>query len=144
MKKVNSLFLVDGSNFYRKLKSLNFKSTKKGERLYRKQQSMLANLKKQKVRYFLGYLLKSDGHYHEKGVDVKLAVDMVVTAYNKKAQKIFLLSSDTDIMPAIKVARSKGVKIIYVGFKHQVSKALIHACSRHILLTKHDLKGMFL
>jgi len=177
MKKVDSLFLVDGSNFYRKLKSLGLKNlsrfnfnqlalllnpdltsyqinyyvgavkdrdTKKGERLYRKQQSMLANLKKQNVKYFLGYLLKTEGHYHEKGVDVKLAVDMVTTAYEKKAKKIFLISSDTDILPAVRIARSKGVIVIYVGFKHQVSRALIHACSKYVLLTKKELKNLSL
>jgi uncharacterized LabA/DUF88 family protein len=50
----------------------------------------------------------------EKGVDVRLAVDMISEASNNT--KIVLLSSDSDIAPAIVAARKKGAEITYLGF----------------------------
>lgn len=47
----------------------------------------------------------------EKGVDVSIAVDIVLGNY----KTIFLLSSDTDLLPAIKKAKEIGRRVIYVG-----------------------------
>jgi hypothetical protein len=46
------------------------------------QQKLFANLKRHSCQYVLGYLLKTDGKYHEKGEDVHIAVDMLVAAYD--------------------------------------------------------------
>lgn len=164
--------LIDGSNFYYKLKDLklnnllkfNFGSfvnllvgngsliescyyvgrikqdgTKKTEKLFSNQQRLIASLKKHKVRYSFGFLMKSDGTYHEKGVDVQIAVDLLIAAYENKCDKILLVSSDTDLAPAIKKARSKGKKIEYIGFSHKPSVAMVSFCNTTRLLTKEDI-----
>src|SRR5436309_2906292 len=69
--------------------------TEKSQRLYNNQQKLIAHLKKHGMYYTFGYLLKSKGVYHEKGVDVHLAVDMLVAAYENLCERILLVSSDS-------------------------------------------------
>ena len=112
----------------------------KSQQLHQDQQRLLSNLKRYGFAYSLGYLLKDqNGVYKEKGVDVQMAVDIVRAAYEQTCDRILLISSDTDLIPAIEIARSKGVEIVYVGFKHQQSYALKAKASRYRLLTKDHL-----
>ena len=113
--------------------------TKRSQEMYRNQRKLLAQLKKHEVRYSLGYLLKSDGKFHEKGVDVNIAVDILVATYEDLCDHIILISSDTDLLPAIKKAREKGKTVEYIGFSHQASLAMVANCSESRLLTKEDL-----
>jgi len=53
---------------------------------------LFAHLKKHHIKYSLGYLLKSDSRFHEKGVDVNMAVDMLVATYEKLYDHIVLIS----------------------------------------------------
>ena len=114
--------------------------SKKSIKLHAQQKKLLAQLRKQKIDIYLGYLLKSGGKYHEKGVDVKMAVDIVTAAYEKKCEKIMLLSSDTDLLPAIISARKKGLHIRYLGFKDQPSYALKARSSSYQLLGKKQIR----
>lgn len=169
-KKV--IILIDGSNFYFKLKDLklhhllnfNFSNlikklsndkqiiksvyyvgkirtdgTEKTQILFNNQRKLLSHLRTNNVQYSLGYLLKSDGAYHEKGVDVNIAVDLLVTTYEKQCDHIILISSDTDLLPAIKKAKEKGVTVEYIGFSHKPSLAMVANCSESTLLKKEDL-----
>jgi len=112
---------------------------KKSELLYSSQQSLFLNLRKQKIIIKLGYLLFSSGKFHEKGVDVQIAVDIVRGAIKNEYDICYLISSDTDLLPAIKTARKENKKIIYVGFEKALSKALMKNCSSYIILKKKDL-----
>lgn len=103
------------------------------------QQEFLRNLEKDGFAVQLGFLLKSDGKYHEKGVDVQLAVDLMKGAYKDEYDIAYLVSSDTDLLPAIHEAQATGKTVCYIGFRHQISYALYHQCKRHQLLTKDDL-----
>ena len=113
--------------------------TAKTQKLFDAQQKLIGRLKKHDVSYQFGYLLKSSGVYHEKGVDVQIAVDMLVAAYENKADRIILVSSDTDLAPAIKKVREKGKVVEYVGFSHKASVAMVSFCSESTLLKKEDL-----
>ncbi len=66
-----------------------------------------------------------DLRMQEKGVDVGIAVDMVVDAHKSEAQKLALVSSDTDLIPAIKAAKNAGSKVVYVGFSNKTTKAIV-------------------
>ena len=166
------MVLIDGSNFYYKLKDLglhklldfNFSAfanflvgknslvrsvyhvgeirtdgTEKVQKLYDNQQKLIARLKRHKYQYCFGYLLKSDGRFHEKGVDVHLAVDILVGAYEKLYERIILVSSDTDLIPAIEKAKEKGVTVEYVGFSHKPSVAMVRHCSESTLLKREEV-----
>jgi len=168
-----SIILVDGSNFYFKLKSLglinqltlNYRelarflvgkselvgatyyvgkvradTTKKSQKLHKNQQRLLAQLRKHGYSYKLGYLLKTDGSYYEKGVDVQIAVDLLVAAYENTADRIILISSDTDLIPAIKKAQSMGKIVEHIGFYHQKSIALATECKKSRRLMLADLQ----
>ncbi|MBI2613649.1 MAG: NYN domain-containing protein [Candidatus Levybacteria bacterium] len=170
--KQKCIILIDGSNFYFKLKDLDLHNllsfdfslfiqliarsckvvnacyyvgrirqdgSSKTNKLFDSQQKLLGNLKKHSISYQFGYLLKSGGAYHEKGVDVQIAVDMLVSAYENVADRIILVSSDTDLAPAIKKVREKGKIVEYIGFSHKPSVAMVSFCSESTLLKKEDL-----
>lgn len=167
--------LVDGSNFYYKLKDLHLQdqlrfdfksflkiltgnnnlvsatyyvgSVKTGsdklmDKQHRKQQTLLSHLKNNGIRYSLGYLMKSKGRFHEKGVDVQMAVDILINSYEDLVDEIILISSDTDLIPAIKQAIKLGKEVEYIGFSHKPSMALKSICTRTKLLFRNDLERL--
>lgn len=93
--------------------------------LFKEQRKLSGNLGKQNIKVVFGYLLKNNGVYHEKGVDVNMSVDMLVGAYEKTYDTLILISSDTDLIPAIKKVKDLGKKVEYFGFSHKPSFALI-------------------
>ena len=172
MKKERAIVLIDGSNFYFKLKDIKLNQlldfdfsgfanmlskngkivdaiyyvgkiktngSAKAEKMLADQQKLFAHLQKHNFKYSLGYLLKSHGKFREKGVDVNIAVNMLVATYENLCDRIILVSSDTDLLPAIKKAKEKGKMVEYIGFSHQPSIAMVANCSKSRLLTKEDL-----
>lgn len=74
---------------------------------------------------------------------MQMAVDILVTAYEKIANHIIVVSSDTDLIPAIRKAQQLGVTVEYVGFSHQKSIALVAECKETRLLKVDDLVKYF-
>ena len=167
--------MIDGSNFYFKLKdlglakSLNFDFGKfanllagdlkivnksyyvgkvrtdgsdKIQKLFDDQQKLLSKLTSSGWRYSLGYLMKNDGKVHEKGVDVSMAVDIVEMACKNKIDVFYLVSSDSDLLPAVKSAIRNGKQVVYVGFSHKPSLALVANCTRSKLLERSELEKL--
>lgn len=114
--------------------------SEKTQRLFNDQRRLLAHLRKHGVGYSLGYLMKSDGRYHEKGVDVNIAVDLLVAVYENTCDRIILISSDTDLLPAILKAKEKQKHIEYVGFSHKPSVAMVANCTESRLVKKEDIE----
>jgi uncharacterized LabA/DUF88 family protein len=85
--------------------------------------------------------MKNDGVYHEKGVDVKIAVDLLVGAYENIYDVAILVSSDTDLIPAIQKVKQLGKEVEYIGFSHQPSYGLIKNATETRLLTRNDVKA---
>lgn len=93
-------------------------------------------LSKTNVKYFPVGILKvrdrdeckvcgvKDYKFQEKGVDVGLAVDIVRDVLENKVDHIVLVSSDTDLMPAIRIAREKKVRITYIAFDSQITQSI--------------------
>jgi len=63
---------------------------------------------------------------------------MLVAAYENTADRIIIVSSDTDLEPAIRKAKEKGKIVEYVGFSHRASVAMVSFCSESTLLKKED------
>ena len=116
-------------------------SDKKSVKLYANQQALFYQLEKQDIEVKKGYMLKSDGVFHEKGVDVRIAIDIVRGALKNEFDRCFVISSDTDIIPSILEAKSDGKEIIYVGFSNFISRALKANCSRTVIITKQMIKN---
>ncbi len=84
--------------------------------------------------------MRSDGVYHEKGVDVKIAVDLLVGAYENMYDEAILVSSDTDLVPVIKKVRHLGKKVEYIGFSHKPSLALQRYATLSRLVIREELE----
>ena len=50
--------------------------------------------------------------FKQKGIDIKLGVDIATLAYKKLVDRIVLISGDSDFVPAIKLARIEGIDVI--------------------------------
>lgn len=77
--------------------------------------------------------------FKEKGVDVKIAVDMVTLSCDKKAKILFLVSSDSDLQPAVQEVIKRGVDCIYIGFEHQPNKGLKYTTQQTILISDSEV-----
>ena len=177
MDKERVFILIDGNNFYHRLKELELinlltldyeKLTKflisrrflvsknyyigaireesnnpKSKQLMSGQRKLTGNLQKDNWVMKFGHMLKADG-YHEKGVDVQIATDILIGAYENLYDTAILVSSDTDLIPALAKAREMKKKIEYIGFSHKPSYGLITHSDIRRLLTKDDVQQFFL
>lgn len=59
-------------------------------------------------------LQESDVFYelNQKGVDIKIGLDIASLAYKEKVKKIVLISGDSDFVPAAKLARREGIDFV--------------------------------
>lgn len=171
--KKRAMILIDGSNFYFKMKSLSIKhlskydylglckelagdreivavgyyvgvvraqaGDKKGQKMRLAQRNLFNFLHVQGITVHKGYLMKNDGVYHEKGVDVKIATDLLVGAYEDLYDDAIVISSDTDLLPAMQKVKELKKNVEYVGFGHQPALALQTAATRSRLLLIEEL-----
>lgn len=117
------------------------KRTKQHEKaleLVKNQQKLFEQFRHQKITIVRGYLLERDGTFYEKGVDVRLAVDIVSKAYEKEYDTAYVISSDTDMIPAIVDAQKYKREVVHVGFEHQPSLALIRHADRFRVITRKE------
>lgn len=77
--------------------------------------------------------------FREKGVDVRIAVDMVALACDGKVKTIILASSDSDLQPAIKEVRGRKVECVYLGFEAQPNKGISYTANRTILMRNSEV-----
>ena len=78
-------------------------------------------------------------YLQEKGVDVGLAVDLIVDNLNNQpGDTIYLVSSDTDLLPAIRALKSRKCKIVYVGFSH-LTAAIVGATGQSITIRDQEI-----
>jgi uncharacterized LabA/DUF88 family protein len=77
--------------------------------------------------------------FKEKGVDVKIAVDMVANTCDRKVSTVILCSSDSDLQPAVKEVRGRGIEVIYLGFEQRPNKGLTFTTNRTILIRNSEV-----
>ncbi len=80
-----------------------------GAELYAGQQRFLSKLKQlQELTLWTGRMAQTNGRWYEKGVDVKIATDMVSLAYADEYDVAILVSGDGDLVPAVREIRRLG------------------------------------
>ena len=79
------------------------------------------------------------GKTREKGTDVKIAADLIIGAVDNIYDTAILVSSDTDLIPAIKYVRYKKKKLEYVGFSHAPSFGIQKFANFSRLLLPSDI-----
>ncbi|HEX6904474.1 MAG TPA: NYN domain-containing protein [Thermoanaerobaculia bacterium] len=163
------VIFVDGSNFYHCLKSefgrADVDFSRLGERLcagrrlirtyyynamvrredseerYKAQQRFLDHLRQ--VAYLdvrLGRLERRGNTVVEKGIDVRVATDMLWQAHNNVYDTAILVSGDADYVPAVEAVKAIG-KHVEVAFVNQGrSMALQQAADRFVPLDETALR----
>lgn len=81
--------------------------------------------------------------FREKGVDVKIAVDLVSMACDKKLDMAILCSSDSDLQPAIAELKNRSIEVVYLGFEIAPNKGLTYTADRTILLRNSEILEVF-
>ena len=140
---------IDRRIFYLGKLSRHKETLKKSEDLIDKQRKLKTHLEKQGFEIILagrvrGYIERCvKGHesltFKEKGVDVKIAVDMITSAYNKELKTAIIASSDSDLQPAIKELKRNGIERIYLGFENSPNRGLTFTTNRTILIRNSEI-----
>lgn len=120
------------------------RGNQKSEQLYADQQKLLGRLQQQNISVTLGQVIRHpDKSYHEKGVDVRLAVEMIRFAREDKYDIAFLVSSDTDLIAAVEEAQAFGKLVQYIGIPKSQSFGLSQAADDVRLLRPEELERFF-
>lgn len=119
----------------------NYDNSEKGEKLVKSQQKFLAGLQNEGFVIKSGTIMYDGGRIREKGIDVKLSLDLVIGAIENSFDTAIVISSDTDLIPAIKyVTGSRGKQVEYIGFGKNPSIGMIKECSVSRIFSETDLE----
>jgi len=50
----------------------------------------------------------------QKGVDMRIGIDVATLSLKRQVDRIILISGDTDMIPAMKLARREGVQVVVI------------------------------
>lgn len=121
----------------------NFDNSAKSQFMVKNQQKFLSALEKEGFDIKRGKILYDGNKIREKGVDVKLATDLIIGAVDNLYDTAVVVSSDTDLIPAILYIKYKKKRVEYVGFSSKPSMGMIANSDIRRLLTPQEL-GNFL
>jgi uncharacterized LabA/DUF88 family protein len=79
----------------------------------------------------------------EKGVDVRLSVDMLEDVYDKKLSPVGLFSSDTDLCPVLHTAAAKQIKVVYICFANGLNRAVAAVAHETVAISTDKVKQYF-
>jgi uncharacterized LabA/DUF88 family protein len=134
-------FLARGRNLVLKYYYIgivrNHDQSDKSQKMVESQQKLLHGLENDGYKIKRGRIVY-DNKIREKGVDVQIAIDLVIGAVENSYDVAIIVSSDTDLIPAIKYIRSKGKIVEYVGFAQAPSLGMIKESDYRILLLKEQ------
>ncbi len=109
----------------------------KGRKLYPKAQrfhNILRKLDKFEVK--LGKIQKISDEFRQKGVDMRLGVDLVQSGMAGKVDKAILIASDSDFEYAVQRAQDYGIKISIAYFPaSKINSKFLQTFDCRILLT---------
>jgi len=77
----------------------------------------------------------------EKGVDVRLGVDIASIG---TGTKLFILSSDSDLIPAFQAAELRGIIVVYVALENQINYALKKAATNTVIIDSKHIRRAFM
>ena len=123
----------------------------KTEKFINRNRALRNSLSKQNIEFIESGKLKArdgdtckkcgnqDLHLQEKGVDVKIAVDMIGDSFS--GRQLYLVSSDTDLLPAIKASNAD---ITYVALSGGMTQAICKAVgSKMVVLRESEVIDAF-
>ncbi len=148
-KKVLKDVKIDRKIFYlARLKEHN-ETKEKSKQLIEAQRLLKTHLEKQGFQIVVAGRVR--GHteednngkktliFKEKGVDVRIAVDMVSLACDKELETAIIGSSDSDLQPAIAELTKRKVNRIYLGFEMMPNKGLMYTANHSIIIRNSEV-----
>jgi uncharacterized LabA/DUF88 family protein len=125
-------------------------TVEKSEKLIEDQRILKTHLERQGFEVILAGRVRGHkekcikGHetltFKEKGVDVKISVDMITLACDEKVKTAIIGSSDSDLQPAIRELEKRNVERIYLGFENSPNKGMTYTTNRTILIRNSEVK----
>lgn len=85
-----------------------------------------------------GKLQRIGNEFKQKRVDILMAVDLVRMSSEKQIERAVLVTGDSDLVPAIEVARDSGVVVALYYSRNARHDELLQACDERFEIT-HDL-----
>jgi uncharacterized LabA/DUF88 family protein len=137
-------FNISRKIFYNARLHFHKDTPRKSEELIKLQRKLRNTLINQGYEFIIAGNVRAqkvDGKivFREKGVDVKIAVDLVSLACDGKLDTAILCSSDSDLQPAIEEARKRKIKVVYLGFETNPNKGLMYTTNKTILLRNPEI-----
>jgi uncharacterized LabA/DUF88 family protein len=93
-----------------------------------------------KIYTVLGQIIHIGNTYKEKGVDVRLALNLLEGAYEDMYDTALVISSDSDLAPAFEMVKRKGKKVECIMFDQAPSFALQKNSTTYRILNDNDLR----
>jgi uncharacterized LabA/DUF88 family protein len=107
----------EGNNLLNSLKREDFVSVREGVLIYQGWKSKITVPKK-----ILSEQQITDDDFKpdivQKGVDIKIGLDIAWISLGRIAERIILITSDSDFVPAMKFARRSGIQVFYCSLGH--------------------------
>jgi uncharacterized LabA/DUF88 family protein len=75
----------------------------------------------------------------QKGVDIKIGLDVAWVSFNRMARNIILVTGDSDFIPVIKTARRNGVFVCLLTLGHNVRPEL---CENVDVFNKDNIREL--
>lgn len=137
-------FSIQRKIFYASRLHLHPATKRKSKELIKTQRKLRNNLLKLGYEFIIAGNVRAQKVnrkiiFREKGVDVKIAVDLVALACDNKLDTAIICSSDSDLQPAIKELRERGIEVVYLGFETNPNKGLTYTTNRTILLRNSEI-----
>ncbi len=149
LNKVLKGVVVDRKIFYIGRLTEHKETKEKSLDLIQKQRELKNHLEKQGFEVIYAGRVRGheescpEGHkfltFKEKGVDVRIAVDMVSLACDNDLKTAIIASSDSDLQPAISKLKERKIERIYLGFEDSPNKGLTFTTNRTILIRNSEI-----
>lgn len=116
--------------------TLPIQGTRQGNALYAKTQRFHSRLRAlQNFEVKLGRLQQKDGKFFQKGVDMRLGIDIVQMSMRGQIDKAIVITSDSDFEYAIEKAKESGVKVSLAYFPgSKINSQFLKIADERILL----------
>lgn len=119
-------------------------TAEKSEELIKRELELKALLEQQGLKYITAGSVRprkrgDEIEFVEKGVDIRIAVDMVTDVIDGVVSTVLLASSDSDMQPAIYEMKRRGAEVWYVGFASRMNRGLMLTTDRYVLIDNMDI-----
>lgn len=135
---------IDKIVFYAARLHFHKETSEKSQYLINRQRALKASLENQGIDFIISGNVRAqeiNGKvvFREKGVDVKIAVDLISEACDGILGTAIICSSDSDLQPAVAELKARKIKTIYLGFESNPNKGLAATTDKTVLFRTNEI-----